>query len=150
MSEWISVGSKQHREMMERSCLNAYMFWIDEDCYSISPSQARAKFSIELWWVLSDVWIRTMILSQDPEGLTAMREEYTKKKGQDWKTAKLNDVKNVLGYCRELYQQGKVLNNGEPNFRAIMINEGVDVSKEPTISVIKKVEGSTNQVLGRI
>jgi hypothetical protein len=145
MSSWVQVGSNQDIAMKESTCLNAYMFWIGEDCYSIKPSEARAKFSKELWWVYNQVWIRKMILTQDPEGLTAMREEYTKKTGQDWKTAKLNDVKNVLGYCIELYQQGKVLNNGSPLFRAIMINEGVDVSKEPASSVIKKVEGSTNR-----
>jgi hypothetical protein len=117
------------------------MFWIDADCYSMTPLEARDKFAKEIWWVDADRWISMMILTQDLEGLTAMREEYTKKTGKDWKTASLNSVKETLGFCQELYQQGKVMYSGSPNFKAIMINEGVDVSTGLAKSVLKKIEG---------
>ena len=120
MTSWIEVGSPQDIAMREKTCLNAYMFWIGADCYAIKPDEARDKFAKKLWWDYSQNWIRTMILSQDTEGLTAMREEYTKQTGKDWKAASLNDVKKTLGFCSDLYEQGKVLINGQPNVRAIL------------------------------
>ena len=80
-----------------------------------------AKFSIDLWLVEYPSWISSMILTQDPEGLTVMRDEYTKKTGRDWKSAKLNDVREVLGYCNDLYDKGLVLRNGIPNIKALGI-----------------------------
>jgi len=142
MSTWIELGSPKDIQRQEMRCLNAYMFWIEADCNSMNPADARARFSKELWWVMSQHWINSMILTQDPTGLKAMRDDYTKKTGKDWKTASLNSVKDTLGFCPDLYEQGKVLINAKPNLNAILINDGLDMAKEPIRSVIKKMSGS--------
>jgi len=128
MSRWITIGSDEDIKIKERNSLNAYMFWIGTDCYSIKPAEAFKKFTRELWYANSPRWINTIILTQDTEGLTAMREEYTKQTGKDWKTAHLQDVMNTLHYCKDLYAQGKVLINGKPNLSAIFANEDIDIS----------------------
>lgn len=112
MSRWIVAYSEEDIKMKERRCLNAYMFWTATDCYSMKPAEAFKQFTRELWYVDNPIWINSMILKQDEEGLKAMREEYTKKTGKDWKTAKLQDVKETLNFCQDLFAQGKVLING--------------------------------------
>ena len=112
---WINVGSPQYKNIQERKFLNAYMFWIGADCFSMTPAQAKEKFPKELWMVDSEVWVRKCILTQDSEGLNEMRKEYTKRTGKEWLTATLSEVKSTLHYCIDLYAQGKVLINGMPN-----------------------------------
>ena len=120
MSRWITIGSEEDIKIKEHECLNAYMLWTDTCCYSMKPAEAFKKFSRELWYVSSPMWIRTIILKQDTEGLNAMRDEYTKKTGKYWKIAQLQDVKDTLEFCNELFAQGKVLINGKINLRAIL------------------------------
>lgn len=109
---WINVGSPKYKDIEERKCLNAYMFWIGVDCYSMTPAEARDKFPKELWNINSQLWIRKCILTQNLKGLDEMRKEYTRKTGKEWMKASLNEVKSTLHYSMDLYEQGKVLNNG--------------------------------------
>ena len=80
---------------MEINSMNAYMFWIAVDCFAIKPKDAFEKYSREKWWVGSNNWVFTIILNQDQDGLTALRDEYTKKTGEDWRSAKLSNVKKL-------------------------------------------------------
>ena len=112
---WINVGSPKYKDIEERKFLNGYMFWIGEDCNSMTPSQAKEKFPKELWMVDSELWVRKCILTQDSEGLNEMRKEYTRRTGKKWLKASLSEVKSTLRYCYDLFLQGKVLINGISN-----------------------------------
>ena len=68
-------------------------------------------------------------MTQDVDGLEAMRSEYTKMSGEDWKTASLGDVMRTLGFCRDLYNRAAILIDGIPNTRVELLNRGIDVSK---------------------
>jgi hypothetical protein len=110
-------------------CLNAYMLWIGANCYAIKPSEAFKKYPENLWSIETIVWVRTMILSQDTEGLSAMRSEYSTKTGKDWKIASLSDVYKTLGNCSELWKKGKVLIGSMPNVKAIFEQGGINDPK---------------------
>ena len=117
---WMSIDSEKDMAIKRRNCLNAYMFWIGEDCYSIKVVDAFKKYGEELWWICYHSWVNSMILKQDPEGLEAMRVEYTKITGLESKSATLKNVYETLGYCQDLYANGKVMENGMPNIRAML------------------------------
>ena len=135
---WIDHSEHLERETKIRKnrCLNGYMFWTKTNCYSMTPAQAQEKFPENLWWVEDSAeqtaftsWVQSMILKQDVEGLDAMREEYTKVTGQDWKTAKLYDVYSKLGHCKELWKAGKVLIKGDPNLGALKESEIAEIMR---------------------
>ena len=133
MTHWIDVNSPQNIAKEERDCLNAYMFWTDRDCYSMTPQQARDSFDRCKWWTCQKTWIHNMIMTQDKEGINRMRTEYTKITKKDWKTATLMDVYEKLGWCRTLYNKGEVLIKGDT--RSTAAKEGVTTPQEkPPIS----------------
>ena len=143
---WITIGSKEDIARKERSALNAYMFWTNTDCKTMTISEALIKFGRELWWddnTSFSRWCKNLILSQDNDGLKAMRSEYTKKTGEDWKTARLGDVLKTLGFCQDLYREGSILYDGRPNIRAELSNSGVDVSKGKAKEVVETIESSS-------
>ena len=140
----LNIGSVQTKKSVARNsitCLNAYMLWIGADCYSIKPAEALKKYPQKKWITINIIWVRKMILKQDPEGLVAMRNEYTKKTGNDWKEASLRDVLMTLGDCSELWKKGKVLIDGNPNVKAIFQQIGVNDPKltTETINYLKNI-----------
>ena len=143
---WITIGSKEDIARKEGLALNAYMFWTKTDCKSMTMTEAFIKFGRELWWVDNSSfsrWCKSLILSQDVEGLDVMRSEYTKKTGEDWKTACLGGVMKSLGFCQDLYREGAILYDGRPNIRAELSNRDIDVSKGKAKEVVETIESSS-------
>jgi len=137
-NSWEPISFEQqrtiHTKIRKNTCLNGYMFWTETDCYSMTPAQAQEKFPEKLWWVEAGIsptaftiWVQSMVLKQDKEGLDAMREEYTKVTGLCWLTAKLYDVYSKLGHCEELWTAGKVLIKGKANLRALKKSEIAEI-----------------------
>ena len=143
---WVTVGSEEDIARKERSALNAYMFWTKTDCKKMTMADAFSKFGRELWWdddASFSTWCKNYILTQDVDGLEAMRIEYTKMSGKDWKTAGLGDVRKTLGFCRDLYKRAAILIDGIPNTRVELLNRGIDVSKGKAKEVVETIESSS-------
>ena len=143
---WVTMGSREDIARKERSALNAYMFWTKTDCKTMTMAEALSKFGRELWWdenASFSTWCKNYILTQDVDGLEAMRSEYTKMSGEDWKTASLGHVMKTLGFCRDLYKRAAILIDGIPNTRVELLNRGIDVSKGSAKKVVETIESSS-------
>ena len=143
---FVSIGSKEYNARNELSALNAYMFWTKTDCRKMTPAEALKKIPRKLWWddnASFISWCKSFILSQDVDGLDAMRSEYTKKTKKDWKTASLGDVMKTLGHCKDLYQRGEIIIDGIPNTRAELIKIGIDVKQGKAKEVVETIENSS-------
>ena len=109
MSRWIEIGSAEHTYAENKDKIQAYLTWIGKDLRSIKVEEAFVRYPESKWNTSHTRWAINVISKQSHSGLDILRETYSKKSGIEWKMATLDSIFQTLGWCLEMYQNGRIL-----------------------------------------